>query len=133
MSWPLDLRACALQDPLHAWKAVARLSAWMASDLPSGLSIRVRPVCLAWIPSARGEAVEVVACRSWNEYCLLTPMFRRQRQMAATKVTFLDDLSEIWKTATKGSREPDASQGRPGSFPQVALAEAGQGHRVPQR
>ena len=105
----------------------------MASDVPSGLESGVRPVCLAWIPSARGETVEVVACRSWNEYCLLTPMFRRQRQMAATKVTFLDDQSEIEKTVMKGFREPDAFLGRPLLSLQAVLAEAGQGHRVRQR
>ena len=53
--------------------------------------------------------------------------------MAATRVTFLGDLSEIWKTVTKGFPELDASRGRPRSFLQVALAEAYQGHRVRQR
>ena len=112
---------------------MARLSAWMASDLPSGLSIRVRQVYLAWIPSARDHVVEVVAGRSESEHCLLVPLTRRRRQTAATMGTSLDDLSEIWKTATKGSRELDAFLGRPSSFLQVALAEAYQGHRVRQR
>ena len=53
--------------------------------------------------------------------------------MAATRVIFLGDLSEIGKTVTKGFPELDASRGRPHSFLQVALAEAGQGHRVRQR
>ena len=112
---------------------MARLSAWMASDLPSGLSIRERQVSLAWIPSVRDGAVEIVAGRSWSERCLLTPLFRRRRQTAETKATFLDAQIEIEKTVTKGSRELDAFRGRPSSFLQVALAEAYQGHRVRQR
>ena len=112
---------------------MARLSTWMASDLRSGLSIRERQVSLAWIPSVRDGAVEVVAGRSWNERCLLTPLFRRQRQTAETKATFLDDQSEIEKTVTKGSQELDAFLDRPLLFLQAALAGAGQGHRVRQR
>ena len=109
-----------------------RLSAWLASDLPSGLSIRMRPVCLASILLAKDRAVELVACRSLSERCPLTPLSRRRRQTAATKATFLDDQSEIEKTVTKGSQELDASLDRPLPSLQAALAEAGQDHRVRQ-
>jgi len=112
---------------------VARLSAWMASDLPSGLSIQERQVYLAWIPSARDGAVEIVADHSWSERCLLTPLFQRRRQTAAMKATFLDDQSEIEKTVTKGSQELDTFLDRPLPSLQAALAEAGQGHHVRQR
>ena len=105
----------------------------MASDLPSGLSIREKQVSLAWIPSVRDGAVEIVAGRSWSERCLLTPLFRRRRQTAETKATFLDAQIEIEKTVTKGSQELDAFLDRPLQSLQAALAEAGQGHRVRQR
>ena len=133
MSWPLDLGAYALQDPPHAWKAVYRLSAWMASDLPSGLSIRVRPVCLASILLVKDRAVELVADRSVSEHSPLTPLSRRRRQTAETKATFLDAQIEIEKTVTKGSQELDAFPDRPIPSLQAVLAEAGQGHRVRQR
>ena len=133
MSWPLDLGAYALQDRRHAWKAVYRLSAWMAYDLPSGLSSRVRPVCLSSILLAKDRAVELVADRSGSEHCRLTPLCRRLRQKAATMALSFDDPSGIEKTETKGYQAADASLDRPLPSLQVALAAAGQGHQVHQR
>ena len=105
----------------------------MADVLPSGLESRVRQVSLAWIPSVRDVAVAIVAGRSWSGRCLLTPLFRRRRQTAETKATFLDAQIEIEKTVTKGYQELDAFLDRPLQSLQAALAEAGQGHRVRQR
>ena len=133
MSWPLDFCAHALQDPPHAWKAVYRLSAWMASDLPSGLSIRVRPVCLSSILLAKDRAVVLVADRSVSDHCPLTPLSRRLRQMAATMALSFDDPSGIEKTETKGCQAADASLDRPLPCLQVALAAAGPGHQGRQR
>ena len=133
MSWPLGFCACALQDRPHAWKAVYRLSAWMASDLPSGLSIQVRPVCLSSILLAKDRAVVLVADRSGSDHCPLTPLSRRLRQMAATMALSFDDPSGIEKTETKGYQAADASLDRPLPYLQVALAEAGQGRRDRQR
>ena len=132
MSWPLDLGAYALQDLPHAWKAVYRLSAWMASDLPSGLSIGVRPVCLASILLVKDRAVELVADRFSNDHCLPTQV-RCRMQMAAMKAISLDDPSGIERTSAKGSPALDASLDRPLPYLQAVLAAAGQGHRVRQR
>ena len=93
----------------------------------------MRQVSLAWIPSVRDVAVAIVAGRSWSGRCLLTPLFRRRRQTAETKATFLDAQIEIEKTVTKGHQELDAFLDRPLQSLQAALAEAGQGHRVRQR
>ena len=109
-----------------------RLSAWLASDLPSGLSIRVRPVCPASILLETDRVAEVVADRYSNDHCLPTQVQCRM-QMAAMKAISLDDPSGIERTSTKGSPALDASLDRPLPYLQAALAAAGQGHQVRQR
>ena len=139
-SLPLDLDACALQDRLHVWMAVARLSTWDAPVaqhcpfcLPSGLSIRVRPVCPASILLETDRVAEVVADRFSNDHCLPTPLSRCRRQLAALTAILLGDLSGIEVISTKGSPALDASLGRPLPYLQVALAAAGPGRQVRQR
>ena len=80
-SLPLDLDACAPQDRPHVWKAVSRLSTLNAPVaqhcpfcLPSGLSIRARPVCPASILLETDRGAEVVADRFLNDHCLPTPL-----------------------------------------------------------